>query len=89
MLVLSCDIWLCNLTRPGLTLVAITNPKKEITSMLKDPVCGMDVDPKYATYKTEYKGQAYYFCSPGCKKAFDSEPEKYSMAIDHSQHHHH
>jgi YHS domain-containing protein len=26
---------------------------------------------------SEYKGQKYYFCAPGCKKAFDKEPEKY------------
>jgi Cu+-exporting ATPase len=27
--------------------------------------------------KSEYKGQTYYFCSGGCKKAFDKAPEKY------------
>ena len=31
-----------------------------------------------ARAKAEYKGQTYYFCSPGCKKAFDQEPEKYA-----------
>ena len=44
---------------------------------MKDPVCGMDIDPKTAAGKSEYKGQTYYFCSPGCKKSFDKEPEKY------------
>lgn len=42
-----------------------------------DPICGMQVDEKTAQYKTEYKGKNYYFCAPGCKKAFESEPEKY------------
>jgi len=42
-----------------------------------DPICGMHVDEKTAQYKTEYKGKTYYFCSQGCKKAFESEPEKY------------
>ena len=46
--------------------------------MAKDPVCGMDVDEKKAAGKSEYNGQTYYFCSPGCKKAFDQEPEKYA-----------
>jgi YHS domain-containing protein len=46
--------------------------------MLKDPVCGMEVDPKTATNKSEYHGQTYYFCSPGCKQSFDKEPEKYA-----------
>lgn len=45
--------------------------------MHKDPVCGMDVTPESAAGKSEYNGQTYYFCSPGCKKAFDKEPEKY------------
>ncbi len=45
--------------------------------MAKDPVCGMDVDPKTAAGKSEYKGQTYYFCSPGCKRDFDKDPEKY------------
>jgi len=45
--------------------------------MEKDPVCGMDVDPRTATIKFEYKGQMFYFCSPGCKKDFEKEPQKY------------
>jgi YHS domain-containing protein len=62
-------------------------PRKDFY-MVKDPVCGMDVDPKTAANKSEYKGQTYYFCSPGCKKDFDMEPEKYSKPMEHSQHHH-
>jgi YHS domain-containing protein len=42
-----------------------------------DPVCGMDVEPETAAGKSEYKGQTYYFCSPGCKRSFDKDPEKY------------
>jgi YHS domain-containing protein len=45
--------------------------------MVKDPVCGMDVDPATAAGTVEYKGQTYYFCGPGCKAAFEKEPEKY------------
>jgi len=45
--------------------------------MVKDPVCGMMVDPKKAAAKSEYKGQTYYFCAQGCKAAFDKDPEKY------------
>jgi YHS domain-containing protein len=47
---------------------------------VKDLVCGMDVDPKTAAAKSEYKGKTYYFCSPGCKKEFDLNPEKYIAA---------
>lgn len=56
--------------------------------MVKDLVCGMEVDPKTAANKSEYKGQMYYFCSPGCKKDFDKEPEKYITTEEHTQHHH-
>jgi Cu+-exporting ATPase len=45
--------------------------------MEKDPVCGMQVDPKRAAGQSEYKGETYYFCSPVCKKKFDSNPEQY------------
>lgn len=42
-----------------------------------DPVCGMDVTPETAAGSSEYNGQTYYFCAPGCKRSFDKEPEKY------------
>jgi YHS domain-containing protein len=48
--------------------------------MAKDPVCGMDVDPNQAAATSVYNGQTYYFCSRGCKVAFDKDPEKYLQA---------
>lgn len=42
-----------------------------------DPVCGMSVDPASAAGQSEYKGKMYYFCSMGCKRDFDNEPEAY------------
>ena len=57
--------------------------------MAKDPVCGMDVDPKQAAGKSDYQGQTYYFCSAGCKKAFDKEPARYiGKAEGHRGHGH-
>jgi YHS domain-containing protein len=59
--------------------------------MAKDPVCGMDVDPKTAAGKSDYQGLTYYFCSPGCKKVFDKEPGKYVKPVsngDEHTHHH-
>jgi Cu+-exporting ATPase len=50
---------------------------REAVPMAKDTVCGMEVDEKKAAAKSEYKGKTYYFCAPGCKKAFDENPEKY------------
>ena len=48
--------------------------------MAKDVVCGMDVDERNPSAKSEYQGKAYYFCSEYCKTAFDREPEKYLAA---------
>ena len=46
--------------------------------MAIDPVCKMEVDTKNPPGgKSPYKGQTYYFCAPGCKKAFDRNPEKF------------
>jgi Cu+-exporting ATPase len=47
-------------------------------TVAKDPVCGMEVDEKSADQTSLYKGTTYYFCSAGCKKAFQENPEKYA-----------
>jgi YHS domain-containing protein len=43
----------------------------------RDPVCGMDVDMEKPPATSVYQGKTYYFCAPGCKKAFDANPAKY------------
>ncbi len=58
-----------------------------MSQTFKDPICGMDVTPESAAGKSEYNGQTYYFCSLGCKKAFDKEPEKYAKAGEPAHHH--
>ena len=45
--------------------------------MEKDLVCGMKVDPATAAGSSEYQGKTYYFCSKGCKTAFDANPERF------------
>ena len=43
-----------------------------------DPVCSMEVDTKKAGGGSwEYNGETYYFCAPGCNRAFQKEPEAY------------
>ncbi|HNR58949.1 MAG TPA: YHS domain-containing protein [Methanothrix sp.] len=49
----------------------------EVMNLAIDPVCKMTVDEKTAKFKTEYRGTTYYFCAPGCKRAFEKDPEKY------------
>ncbi len=46
-------------------------------SAVKDPVCGMAVDPHTAKHRADYKGRTYYFCSARCRERFEAEPEKY------------
>ncbi|MBF8266946.1 MAG: hypothetical protein HW388_454 [Dehalococcoidia bacterium] len=43
----------------------------------KDPVCGMEVDPKKAAATFAHMGKTYYFCAPGCKVDFAKDPDKY------------
>jgi YHS domain-containing protein len=47
--------------------------------MVKDPVCGMNVDPQKAAGETEYQGDTYYFCCSTCKQKFDEAPERYAQ----------
>lgn len=47
------------------------------TTTVHDPVCHMDIDPETAAGVSEYKRQTYYFCSLGCKKSFEKDPDKY------------
>ncbi len=46
--------------------------------LANDPVCGMDVEITTAEFKTDYKGDTYYFCCSGCQYAFDTDSEKYA-----------
>ena len=38
-----------------------------------DPVCGMQVNPSQAP-QSDYDGTSYFFCSDGCQKAFEEDP---------------
>lgn len=44
---------------------------------VKDPVCGMMVDPHSTPHRAQYQGMPYYFCSPGCHSKFTAEPARY------------
>ena len=47
------------------------------TDSVIDPVCGMTVNPEMTDIEAMVKGQAYYFCAEGCRKAFVANPAKY------------
>ncbi len=44
---------------------------------VRDPVCGMQVDPASAAGSHEHSGQTYYFCSPHCLSQFKADPARY------------
>lgn len=56
--------------------------------MAIDPVCKMEVDEATTELVSESHGRKYYFCGPGCKAAFDKDPEKYLTHEDHQHHDH-
>jgi YHS domain-containing protein len=58
-------------------LRAMGRPSDEQANLVRDPVCGMSVDPVTATEKVEFSGEIYYFCSGGCKESFDKDPGKH------------
>lgn len=52
---------------------------------MKDPVCGMSVNPDSAAGSVEYKGETFYFCSNHCRQKFQDAPEKYIATPEASE----
>jgi Cu+-exporting ATPase len=44
---------------------------------VRDPVCGMRVDPLVTAHHAEHAGAAFHFCCAGCRTKFVADPEKY------------
>ncbi|MBP6216881.1 MAG: YHS domain-containing protein, partial [Luteimonas sp.] len=44
---------------------------------VKDPVCGMNVDPKTSPHHAVNAGTTYHFCSAGCRTKFVADAGKY------------
>jgi Cu+-exporting ATPase len=71
---------------PGIQIAAAAKPAMASLPILasaprmKDPVCGMAVEPQKAAGKIEHAGKTYYFCSPRCQERFEKEPEKFLAA---------
>lgn len=55
-------------------------PSSHSTTTVKDPVCGMTVDPATSKHRATYQGTTYYFCSDGCRTKFMADPAKYVVA---------
>jgi YHS domain-containing protein len=48
--------------------------------MVKDPICGMEVNESQAPASLEYKGQKVFFCSSSCYDVIDKDPERYVIS---------
>jgi Cu+-exporting ATPase len=49
-------------------------PTAESRSLVRDPVCGMDVDPAMTAHHHELQGHTHHFCSAGCRATFIANP---------------
>ncbi|WSH31230.1 heavy metal translocating P-type ATPase (plasmid) [Rhizobium beringeri] len=56
--------------------------EKAADVMIRDPVCGMTVDPQAGKPSLEHEGRTYHFCSEGCRTKFAAAPEDYLTAKD-------
>jgi len=45
--------------------------------MIRDPVCGMMIDPDTAYSRIEYEGRTIYFCSKVCEEEFKKDPKRF------------
>jgi Cu+-exporting ATPase len=44
---------------------------------VRDPVCGMSVDPTTTPHHTDHAGRRYFFCGTRCRERFVAEPARY------------
>src|SRR5215207_1016981 len=44
---------------------------------VRDPVCGMTVNPATSKHRFDYRGETYHFCSAGCRTKFAADPIAY------------
>ncbi len=51
-------------------------------STVRDPVCGMTVDPSAGKPTAEHRGHSYHFCSERCRSKFLADPDAYLTAED-------
>lgn len=51
-------------------------------TLLRDPVCGMTVDPSKNKPTAEFEGHTIHFCCEGCRTKFQADPAAYATATD-------
>jgi Cu+-exporting ATPase len=53
------------------------NSVSEADGRVRDPVCGMAVNPRTTPHRHEHEGSTHYFCSARCLAKFRDEPMRY------------
>ena len=56
---------------------AESSAESPTASKVRDPVCGMMVDPAATAHHASHAGTDYHFCSAGCRGKFVADPQKY------------
>ena len=56
--------------------------KHAAADVVRDPVCGMTVDPNAGKPTAQYGGHVYHFCSASCREKFTKTPDAYLEAVD-------
>jgi Cu+-exporting ATPase len=54
-------------------------------TVVRDPVCGMNVDTRTAKFHYDLGDTTYYFCSAGCLEKFGADPDRYLNAGEAAQ----
>jgi Cu+-exporting ATPase len=49
----------------------------DVTARVRDPVCGMSVDPAASPHQFDHDGKTFHFCSAGCRTKFVADPQTY------------
>jgi xanthine dehydrogenase accessory factor len=55
----------------------VPTPPASASTEVTDPVCGMTVLAGPEGSPVEHDGLTYYFCSAGCRRAFENDPARY------------
>jgi Cu+-exporting ATPase len=62
--------------RPAVSYAGKLNVRED-SNMVKDPVCGMEIEESSAAGTADYEGKTYYFCSSQCQTTFEADPKSH------------
>lgn len=58
-----------------------TQKMSDLVPLTSDPVCGMRLSPKTASFAKKFGGKEFFFCASGCLENFSKNPEKYTKHV--------